>query len=217
MSDSDGFLDDVDDDEDDENDVIESDIGVVEESDDLDGIDTPEHTNTLLRPASEDLQEIKQVYDQFETMKTELLTKDDMQDISGNMFITKSGWRKIATAFNITVESTSEQKVVEDGVVRWKIKARAVAPNGKVATGLGMAGSNESNFMERADDQNADYSNQPDMLHVDGQWRRLKDPREINEHNLYATAETRAKNRAISDLVGGGQVSAEELTADHYL
>src|SRR5690348_3943230 len=31
------------------------------------------------------------------------------------------------------------------------------------------------------------------------------------EHNVRAKAHTRAKNRAISDLVGGGEVSAEEL------
>ena len=33
------------------------------------------------------------------------------------------------------------------------------------------------------------------------------------EHDVYATAHTRAKNRAISDLVGGGEVSAEEMLA----
>jgi hypothetical protein len=53
-----------------------------------------------------------------------------------------------------------------------------------------------------------------DVLEIDGRHRRLKDPREVNRHNLIATAETRAKNRAISDLVGGGEVSAEELGFD---
>lgn len=33
-------------------------------------------------------------------------------------------------------------------------------------------------------------------------------------HNTRATAITRAKNRAISDLVGGGEVSADEIIAD---
>jgi len=31
------------------------------------------------------------------------------------------------------------------------------------------------------------------------------------EHDVYSTAHTRAKNRAISDMVGGGEVSAEEI------
>lgn len=34
------------------------------------------------------------------------------------------------------------------------------------------------------------------------------------DHDIYAIAHTRAKNRAISDLLGAGDVSAEELTAD---
>jgi len=39
------------------------------------------------------------------------------------------------------------------------------------------------------------------------------------EHDVYATAHTRAKNRAISDMVAGGEVSAEEMeqtTPVHY-
>ena len=38
---------------------------------------------------------------------------------------------------------------------------------------------------------------------------------EKTEHTCRATAETRAKNRAISDLVAFGEVSAEEITADN--
>ncbi len=34
------------------------------------------------------------------------------------------------------------------------------------------------------------------------------------EHDVRSTAHTRAKNRAISDLIGGGEVSAEEITTD---
>ena len=34
------------------------------------------------------------------------------------------------------------------------------------------------------------------------------------EHDIRSTAHTRAKNRAISDLVGGGEVTAEELTQE---
>ncbi len=40
--------------------------------------------------------------------------------------------------------------------------------------------------------------------------RRFSHP----EHDVYAQAYTRACNRAVSDLVGGGQVSAEEMKAD---
>lgn len=32
------------------------------------------------------------------------------------------------------------------------------------------------------------------------------------EHDVYSTAHTRAKNRAVSDIMGAGEVSAEEMT-----
>jgi len=38
-----------------------------------------------------------------------------------------------------------------------------------------------------------------------------------SEHDAKATAHTRAKNRAISDLIGFGQVSAEEIISEHRL
>src|ERR1700674_1112033 len=34
------------------------------------------------------------------------------------------------------------------------------------------------------------------------------------EHDVQATAQTRAKSRAISDLIGAGEVSAEEMMSD---
>ena len=42
---------------------------------------------------------------------------------------------------------------------------------------------------------------------------RKQDYGNYNVHNLVATAHTRAVNRAISDLVGFGEVSAEEVQA----
>ncbi len=37
-----------------------------------------------------------------------------------------------------------------------------------------------------------------------------------SEHNVRAKAHTRAKNRAIADLIGGGEVSADELGPQYY-
>ena len=36
------------------------------------------------------------------------------------------------------------------------------------------------------------------------------------DHDIYAIAHTRAKNRAIADLIGSGEVSAEEVDAKTY-
>ena len=93
----------------------------------------------------------------------------------------KSAWRKLATAFNLSVEIRQEEKEVrEDGSFVVKIIARVVAPNGRFVEGTGSCSSKERNF-----------------AHL--------------EHDVRAQAETRAKNRAIADMIGGGEVSAEEV------
>jgi len=43
---------------------------------------------------------------------------------------------------------------------------------------------------------------------------REKDRWAHEEHDVYTLCHTRAKNRAIADLVGGGEVSAEEVSPD---
>jgi len=181
-------------------------------------------TNTegdgLVKPTA-DLEEVAEVYDTFENMKNNLLKGSDKQTIGSgsnkSTFITKSGWRKIATAFNVTVEVVEKEKTVENGVLTWKVKARATANNGKAAESWSACASNESNHMEYLKSVDDDMKQKDDVFKVDGKWRRLKHPREVNEHDIIATAETRAKNRAISDLVGGGDVSAEEVTKESVL
>lgn len=183
-------------------------------------VPVPDDRNSLIQPV-EDIDEVVAVYKQFEEIKEKLLdTEEDITEISGNYHINKSGWRKIATAFNLSLEVINTESRVKAGIVKYFVTARAVAPNGKSTTGSGMCASNESNFMrklvdddaslERVQEEARDIEN---VLNVDGWYRELKYPREVNEHNVMATAETRAKNRAISDLVGGGEVSAEEMAA----
>jgi len=200
--------------------VVEDDEDIVEVSSDDSDMPVPDDENTLVRPV-EDIDAVIDVYNQFETIKEELLdSQSDITKIGSNYHINKSGWRKISTAFNLSLEMLKSHRVVEDGVVKYVVTARAVAPNGKSTTGSGVCGSNESNFMEKLVDKGAgrekaeQEADDPDsVLLVDGWYRELKNPREVNDHNLMATAETRAKNRAISDLVGGGEVSAEEMGA----
>lgn len=173
--------------------------------------------NTLVEPV-ENIDRVVELYNNFDEIKNRLLDSADTTDISGNIHVNKSGWRKIATAFNLSSETISIDTWVGDGVVKARVMARVTAPNGKVSTKSGMCASNESNHMERLEGsirQNHDTKgwspSDPDVLNVDGKWRRLRDPKAVNEHNIVATAETRATNRAISDLVGGGEVSAEEI------
>lgn len=207
-----------DDTSDDEVEEVESEVVEVEnEEDESDELPVPDDENSLVQPV-EDIDQVVQVYQQFEEIKDKLLESEDLTKIGDNVHVNKSGWRKIATAFNLSIETTDKQRVIEDGIVKYIVTARAVAPNGKSTTGSGLCSSSESNYMRKLVDEDGGREeaekradNPQDVLLVDGWYRELKSPAEVNEHNIMATAETRAKNRAISDLVGGGEVSTEEL------
>lgn len=96
-------------------------------------------------------------------------------------FIKKSGWRKLATAFNLVDEIVYEEKISEKpNVYTWKIVVRVTAPNGRSSMGVAMCSTKEFTNIRK-------------------------------EHDIYSTAHTRAKNRGISDLIGGGEVSYEEI------
>ncbi len=123
----------------------------------------------------------------FTELKTKILTGDnDIVHIKGRPFITRQGWRKIALAFNITTEIIGTAPIHNPERVSetlgYVIQVRAVAKNGRFAVEI--AACEKSEF---------------------------KDPKEATTHNIITKATTRAVNRAISDLVGGGEISAEEL------
>lgn len=207
-----GFLEEAEDDEE-EDEVVEAEV-IEAESTAQDTSDKP--SNQMLQPVTDDLDEIARVYQTYEEVKTKLLGKNDTETVNGNAFITKSGFRKIAAAFNVSIETIKSKRTVNDGIVRYEVVAKATAPNGKSATGIGMAGSNESNFMDYVDDEYDEERPEEGVYMIDQKLRRLRDPKRINEHNLHTLAETRAKNRAISDVVGGGDVSAEEMDSEKF-
>lgn len=212
---------------DEEAEVIEVESEVAETTEVVEGEDSIAE-NSLLRPVS-DISDVVDVYGQFEEIKSELLDNSDTQKIGGSIHVKKSGWRKIATAFNVSVRVIEKRSYVEDGILKAEVVAIASAPNGKTAESIGHAGSNEANFMERIADDKASPerayelakekygADEEDVMFVEGAWRWLKPPRQVKEHNVLTLASTRAKNRAISDCVGGGEVSAEEITADDVL
>lgn len=120
----------------------------------------------------------------FEELKGKILSDRDYQEISGKRYIKKSGWRMFALAFNL-----SDELLKED---------RKEYQNGK-----------ESYFVweatVRATAPNGRYSEA--TASCASNEKRFSH----QEHDVRATAHTRAKNRAISDLIGGGEVSAEEV------
>jgi hypothetical protein len=105
-------------------------------------------------------------------------------DIKGKLFRTKKYWLTIARAFNLSVGAipgTEERVVTEDGDWGYKVVYRAVAPGDAFADGDGCVMATE------------------------------KFGSSGTEHNVRAHAHTRARNRAISNLCGFGEVSADEM------
>lgn len=119
----------------------------------------------------------------FQQVKSQILSSDDIVEISRKKYIKRSGWRKISLAFNISTELKAVERVQDGDKIVARVQARATAPNGRVAEEVGVCDSSE---FER------------------GNLRGTL-------HNVETKAATRAINRAISDLVGGGEVSAEEV------
>jgi len=100
-------------------------------------------------------------------------------------FPKKSAWRKLAKFYRVSTEIVEKHRVDrEDDSWVWHYTVKAIGPDGQSQMGEGSCDSKE----------------------VHGDRRR--------EHDTKSKAHTRAKNRAISDLIGFGQVSAEELGVD---
>jgi hypothetical protein len=120
----------------------------------------------------------------------EILADSDWQDAGrGNRFVKKSGWRKIAAWFDLSIELLRDEveRDEDNQVSRACVWARALAPSGRFADGDGYCDVTETRF-------NRDSA------------------RQKLENDLRGTATTRAVNRAISNLVGMGAVSAEEVS-----
>jgi hypothetical protein len=139
-------------------------------------------------------QEAAAAWKSYQQLKKSVISKDDVQAIQGKEFLKKSYWRKIATFFNLSVEIIEEKHEQIGKTMVWHFTCKATAPNGRYAVGTGSCDAFEKAEM------------------VNGQYLTYGKPAKPNSiHNIRSTAETRAFNRAVSNLVGGGEVSAEEV------
>lgn len=99
-------------------------------------------------------------------------------------FKKKSAWQKLARAFNV------DTRIVDRELQRTKTGAikeayycvRATLPNGRSVESDALCSRSE------------------------------KGKSKIKDHDIMATAKTRATNRAIAELIGAGEVTAEEIT-----
>jgi hypothetical protein len=113
-----------------------------------------------------------------------LIGPNDVQKDKGRTFKKKSAWRKLARHFGISVAASLDSVRVDttpEGFTAFAV-ATASAPWGQSWTDVGACGSDEES----------------------GQ-------RKITTADAIATAMTRASNRAVSNLIAMGEVSAEEI------
>lgn len=113
-----------------------------------------------------------------------LIGPNDVQIDRGRSFKKKSAWRKLARHFNISTRIVGEPRfqMTDDAAEVAIVRVRAVAPWGQSVEAIGACGSDEE-----------------------------KGRRVITLADMIATAQTRATNRAVSDLIAMGEVSAEEI------
>ncbi|KPL01715.1 MAG: hypothetical protein AMJ73_10085 [candidate division Zixibacteria bacterium SM1_73] len=118
---------------------------------------------------------------QYQQLKAKIVEPGDIQTIKGKDFLKKSYWRRLAKFFGISLSLDKE----------WREK-------------------NEDNTLTFYAVITATAPNGQSCV-GDGACNTGEKGLEKTDHNARAIAITRAKNRAISDLVGGGEVSAEEV------
>jgi hypothetical protein len=120
----------------------------------------------------------------FEALKAKLLTEEDYQTIASKRYIKRSGFRKIAVYFGLSDSIIDQQRVDRED----ESFSWRIVVEVEAPNGRISTGVGACDSRERR------------FAHV--------------EHDVYAIAHTRAKSRAISDMVAGGAVSAEEMQVE---
>ncbi len=139
-------------------------------------------TTDIVRPAVSAQQAIT-AWNEFQDLKKAILQPSDLQRISGKDFMKKSAWRKFATFFNLNDKIVEEVQTPHQDGQGWTWKIKVEC---MAPNGRITEGVGMCSTSER------------NFAHL--------------EHDTHATAHTRAKNRAISDMVAAGEVSAEEVS-----
>lgn len=149
-----------------------------------------------------DVKAAKAFMDNYQELVKALLDKSDYQSIGNTDFKKKSAWRKLATAFNISDEIIKEDITRdEDGrIISATFHVKATLPNGRSGIGVGACSIFDKIRYTGQRVDSEDVSN----FELRGRFSNA-------EHDIPSTAHSRAKNRAISDLIGAGDVSAEEM------
>jgi len=148
----------------------------------------PEQVDRAVVPV--DVEGLVAIVDAFDKFKSMVLKPSDfwLDKKENKRRVKKSGWLKYALACNLNLEKIDEREVDKEtppGSGKWvtvyHFDYRAIAQTGRYAEASGSASTSEREDSGK-------------MI-----------------HDTRSLAQTRAMNRAISNLVGGGEVSAEEV------
>jgi len=105
-------------------------------------------------------------------------------DEAVNTYIGRSGLRKLALACNLEVEPVRKERLDHEDYYTWVYEVRVRMPNGRTYMQEGACSSNEAFFTSGK-----------------GQ---------VEEKDIVHTAETRAMNRAIMDIIGAPNIGREQ-------
>lgn len=159
---------------------------------------------------------------QYLDVCSQLLDESDLQTIGKKSFKKRSAWNKLAVAFAVSTEEvrTTHERDERGRIVRTECVVRATAPNGRVSDGLGACDLYERCCDPATCKQRTHWEDTGRPTgHVHCTEFPCKNSHFSNpQHDIPATAFTRASNRAKADLFGMGEVSAEEVSGSqsHY-
>ena len=153
-------------------------------------------------------EEAVKAWNEYVALCKAIIAPEDVQKTGDRDYRKKSAFRKLARFYNLT-DKVVDSEIQRDDLGRPTFAAftvRATAPNGREAEGY-----HECHLTERCCPAafEEDCSKSGNHRHCKAGctgWSHWSHPGDIP-----ATAHTRAKNRAISDLIGAGEVSAEEV------
>jgi len=148
--------------------------------------------SNMLSPV--DVEQAVNFWKNYEELTTAMLDESDYQISGKDKFKKKSAWRKYATAFNLSDEIIKEE-ITRDELGRMisaQYHIKVTSPNGRTTVGVGGC-----SIFDKCHNINDPY----------GDKTGYSNP----ENDIPATACTRAKNRAIADMIGAGEVTADEI------
>lgn len=177
----------------------------MSESNELVAVDNSTAPSTINQFDIVDIEHAAAAQRNFNELVEALLEPSDYQTIGGVPKKKKSAWRKLARAFNISDKIVEKEIIREDDyqIISAWFMVEATLPNGRKGIGIGDCSIFDKIRKYPTDKYPADTET-PSHFELRKRFNNA-------EHDILTTAHTRAKSRAIADLVGGGEVSAEEL------